>query len=570
MLAYSLFLCKPKFMLRTITLKDFVIIRELSLDLGAGLTVITGETGAGKSIIIDALGLLLGERADSGVVREGCEQTDLIGCFDLTTSAKNWLGNKSLSSPDPCTIRRVINRNGRSKAYLNGQGIKVQDLSELGETLVEIHSQHAHQALMRMDTQRQLLDGMKQPNQALQAVKQAFTHWQQLRNELKKLGGFGADRQAQLTLLRYQVEELEALELTASSLANIEAEHTRLAYANQLLEGTQAALSLLEAADDADKGGAAVSSLSQALREIENIQAHDEKLAPIAEMLDAAMIQAQEAANELQHYVNNLDIDPQRLEWLEQRLSQCQDTARKHQVKVEKLPTLLTDLQAQLEALENYEQRAAQLESDVEQALNHYRVAAAQLSQQRNDTAQTLSAAITDNMQHLGMPNGRLVIEVQAQADAPPTLFGTDAVTFLVSANPGQSPKPLHKAASGGELSRISLAIQVITAQASEVATLVFDEVDVGIGGGVAEIVGQKLAALGAQQQVLCITHLPQVAACGHQHLRVRKQTQQETTETDLIRLSTDERIQEIARMLGGIEITAQTLAHAQEMLKLK
>ena len=556
-------------MLRNITLKDFVIIQQLSLDLEIGLTVITGETGAGKSIIIDALGLLLGERADSSVVREGCEQTEIIGHFDLTASAHEWLAGQDLSSPDPCIIRRVINRNGRSKAYLNENSIKVQDLSVFGETLVEIHSQHAHQALMRAETQRQLLDGMNQPNRALQAVKQTFTHWKQLRNKLKQLGGFSADRNAQLTLLRYQVEELETLELTDSSLAALEAEHTRLAYANQLLEGAQSALTVLESSSEQDNSSSAVSSLSHALREVENIQTHDEKLTPIVEMLDAAMIQAQEAASELQHYLNNLDIDPQRLDWLEQRLAQLQDTARKHQVKVEELPALLKQLQEQLDVLENYEQRAATLEADLQKALQSYRTAAAHLSQQRTDTAQSLSADITDNMQHLGMPNGRLVIKIQAQTDATPTLFGTDNVTFLVSANLGQSPKPLHKAASGGELSRISLAIQVITAQASNVATLVFDEVDVGIGGGVAEIVGQKLAALGKQQQVLCITHLPQVAACGHQHLRVRKQAQKDSTLTDLVRLSTNERTQEIARMLGGIEITAQTLAHAQEMLTL-
>ncbi len=556
-------------MLRNISLKDFVIIRQLSLDLAAGLTVITGETGAGKSIIIDALSLLLGERADSGVVREGCEYTEISGSFDLTDSAQAWLAKQQLSAPNPCVIRRVISRNGRSKAYLNGQNIKVQDLSELGDTLVEIHSQHAHQALMRMETQRQLLDGMKQPNQALQAVQQAFKRWQELRNALKKLGGFSADRSAQLTLLRYQVEELEALELTESSLSAVEAEHTRLAYAKQLLEGAQIALNALESPNNGEPSSAAVSALSQAWREIESIRAHDKKLAPIAEMLDAAVIQAQEAASELQHYLNNLDIDPQRLDWLEQRLSELQNAARKHQVKVEKLPAFLTDLQARLDALENYEQRAAQLESDLQQALQAYRSAAARLSQQRSDTAHSLSAAITDNMQHLGMPNGRLVIEVQAQADAPPSLTGTDAVNFLVSANPGQSPKPLHKAASGGELSRISLAIDVITAQASAVATLIFDEVDVGIGGGVAEIVGQKLAALGAQQQILCITHLPQVAACGHQHLRVRKQTQEDVTLTDLVHLTATERVQEIARMLGGIEITEHTLAHAQEMLTI-
>ncbi len=550
-------------MLRNISLQDFVIIQTLSLDLDAGLTVITGETGAGKSIIIDALGLLLGERADSSVVREGCEHTEISGCFDLTPSARAWLEAQQLPVTEPCVIRRLVSRNGRSRAFLNGHSITVQNLSALGETLVDIHSQHAHQALLRVDAQRQLLDGMTKPNPVLQEVTEAYTHWKQLRNELKQLGGYGKDRQAQLTLLRYQVEELEALELTETSLETLEAEHSRLAHANQLLESGQIALTALEG----EQGTAALSSLSLALRELSNMQAHDAKLAPIVDMLDAALIQGQEAAHELQHYLDHLELDPQRLDWLEQRLAQLQDTARKHQVRIEALPALLVQLREQLLGLEQYEERAARLETELKQSLKAYRAAAAQLSQQRQQMAHTLALAITDKMQPLGMPGGRLVIEVQAQPEAPPAAVGTDEVLFLVSANPGQSPKPLHKVASGGELSRISLAIAVITAQGSEVATLVFDEVDVGIGGGVAEIVGQKLAALGTQRQVLCITHLPQVAACGQQHLRVRKQAQADRTLTDLVRLNQSERVEEIARMLGGIEITAQTLAHAREML---
>ncbi len=551
-------------MLRNISLQDFVIIQTLSLNLEAGLSVITGETGAGKSIIIGALGLLLGGRADSGVVREGCEHTEITGDFDLTPGAQAWLLAHQWADSQRCEIRRVINRHGRSRAYLNGQSITVQNLSALGETLVDIHSQHAHQALMRPDNQRQLLDSLHSPNAALQAVEQHFARWKALSEELQQLGGLHADRNAQLTLLRYQVDELNALELTESSLQALDAEHARLGHANQLLEGGQTALNALES-----ESGAAVSALSLALREIDSMKEHDAKLLPITEMLDTALIQAQEAANELQHYVNNLEHDPQRLDDLERRLSLLQDTARKHQVRVEELPALWRDLLQQRDVLENYEQRAALIDQDLQQALLEYRAAAAQLSQQRALTAQHLSADITDNMQHLGMPKGCLVIDVQPQIEAKPSPTGTDHVVFRVSANPGQSPKPLNKVASGGELSRISLAIQVITAQSSDVATLVFDEVDVGIGGGVAEIVGQKLAALGREQQVLCITHLPQVAACGDQHLRVRKQADADETHTDLVCLTPDERIQEVARMLGGIEITQHTLAHAREMLKL-
>jgi len=549
--------------LHQLSIKDFVIVSQLELDLGTGLTIVTGETGAGKSILIEALALLLGARADSGVIRQGCAQAELLGRFELTALARAWLDEQGLDSSGDCLLRRVIARNGRSRASINGTQVTVQALAALGERLVDIHSQHAHQSLLSADTQRQLLDGMQQPNSQLQTVTQAWADWKALREALLALGGNQQDRDAQLALLRYQVAEFDKLGVTQADLADLEQEHRRLAHAGQLLESAQTALDLL----DDEQGGAALNKLYRASRSLDHAQSHDPRLSPILELLDSALIQAREASEELSHYLAALDVDPQRLEQVEQRIAQLQDLARKHQIRVEQLPAHDAALRAKLDALEHHEQRAAKLEQALRTSLRAYHRAAAQLSSQRQHTADALGLAITAHLQRLGMPHGRLVIAVTPQPEAPPSAQGTDLIQFLVSANPGQPPKPLAKVASGGELSRISLAIQVITAQAGGVGTLVFDEVDVGIGGGVAEIVGRQLAELSRQRQVLCITHLPQVAACGDQQLQVSKTSHDNQTEAHIQRLDPAQRVQEIARMLGGLEITAPTLAHAKEML---
>jgi len=550
--------------LHYLQIENFAIVEQLKLYFDSGLTIITGETGAGKSILIDALGLVLGDRADSSVVRQDCETAIVNAVFTLPTIAFTWLHQQNLQdNANECLVRRVVNHNGRSRGYINDQPVSVQTLRQLGEYLIDIHGQHAHQSLLKSDMQRQLLDDMAPDLSVFQQVAQAYQYWHSLKTALNALGG--EDREAQIAFLRYQVQELETFDLTAEAINNLETEHRRLANAQRLLENSQQALALL----DNDEGNSTLSSLSHASHVLESVQQHDEQINPITALLENATIQAQEAIGELRHYLHRLDIDSGRFQEVQQQIAAQQDMARKHRVKMAELPTHFEKLLKQLNELENYEESAIRLKEQISQALHSYRVASKTLHNQRIQTAQHLSTQITAEMRQLGMPGGKLMIRVRADEEALPSPTGTDVIEFLVTTNPGHAAKPLAKIASGGELSRISLAIQVITAQSSGVPILVFDEVDVGIGGGVAEIVGQLLNNLGQQRQVLCITHLPQVACQGHHHLQISKTFQQQSTHAQITVLDAQQRIEEIARMLGGVEITSQTLAHAREMLQL-
>ena len=546
-------------MLHYLKIENFAIVEQLELNFANGLTIITGETGAGKSILIDALGLVLGERADSNVVRYGSETTQIQATFTIPKIAKTWLQ----SSSDTCSVRRTVGSNGRSRAYINEQAVSVQTLRKLGEYLIDIHGQHAHQSLLKAENQRQLLDDIASNKQPLEQVEQIYQQWKIIKDTLDGLGG--EDREAKIAFLRYQVQELEVFELTTESIVKLENEYRRLANAQQLLENSQQALSLL----DNDAGNATLSCLCQANHALEEVQEHDSKLANIITLLENAIIQTQEAIGELGHYIQGLDIDNSQLQIVQQQITNLQDLARKHRVRFVDLPQHFIILTEQLAELDNYAENASHLQVKLTTTLHDYKTAAGELHEQRIKTAQQLSEQITAEMRRLGMPGGKLVIDVNEDEDALPTSIGTDTIEFLVSTNPGHAPKPLQKVASGGELSRISLAIQVITAQSNGVPILVFDEVDVGIGGGVAEIVGQLLNHLSQQRQVLCITHLPQVACQGQQHLRVSKTIQQNSTHTSIKTLNQQQKIEEIARMLGGIEITNQTIAHAKEMLQL-
>jgi DNA repair protein RecN (Recombination protein N) len=551
-------------MLQYLTIENFAIVEQLELHLDRGLTIISGETGAGKSILIDALGLVLGERADSSVVRQEGETAQVNATFVLSPLLQTWLQQQKVrvSNNHQCQVRRVIHHNGRSRGFINDTPVSVQILRKLGEYLVDIHGQHAHQSLLKHEIQRSLLDDMIEDSRVLESVKQAYQHWKSLQTTLNLLGG--QDREAKLALLRYQVQELEQFELTPATIQTLEEEHQRLAHASKLLENSQQALALL----DAEDSDSTLSYLARANRELDVVQKHDTQLNGIITLLDNAVIQTQEAVRELRHYLSKLEIDPARLQEVERQIGTLQDLARKHKIRVIDLPAYFERLSKELQELENYEQSVSRLEQEIAEASQTYHLVAEELHEQRLQTAQPLAEQITAYMHQLGMPGGQLVIAVSADEDAPPAATGMDIVEFLVSTNPGHPPKPLQKVASGGELSRISLAIQVITAQSSGVPILVFDEVDVGIGGGTAEIVGQMLRRLGLQRQVLCITHLPQVACQGHHHLQVTKTISQQTTHTRLKWLDDKQRVEEIARMLGGVEITSQTLAHAQEMLQ--
>ncbi|HDN25838.1 MAG TPA: DNA repair protein RecN [Thioploca sp.] len=549
-------------MLHYLQIENFAIVDQLKLHFNSGLTIISGETGAGKSILIDALGLALGDRADSTLVRQGRETAVVNAVFTLPPAAQEWLQQKKLNNSHECLVRRVINHNGRSRGYINDQPVSVQLLRQLGEQLVDIHGQHAHQSLLKSEVQRQLVDGLAVDNSVLERVAQIYERWKSLRAALDNLGG--EDREAKIAFLRYQVEELEGFELTTEALDRLENEHRRLANAQKLLEHSQSALTLL----DNDESGSTLSCLSQASHVLEDVQQHDSQLNNITVLLENAIIHTQEAVGELRHYLHHLDIDSASLQEVQQQIATLQDLARKHRVRFTDLPAHFEKLTRELNELENYEENASRLEGELAEVLQDYRVAAEALHQQRVQIAQQLAEKISAEMHRLGMPGGQLVIAVSADEDAPPAATGTDIIEFLVTTNPGHPPKPLQKVASGGELSRISLAIQVVTAQSSGVPILVFDEVDVGIGGGVAEIVGKLLNHLAQQRQVLCITHLPQVACQGDHHLQVNKTINQQSTHAYINVLDNQQRVEEIARMLGGIEITSQTLAHAQEMLQ--
>ncbi|HEY9150865.1 MAG TPA: DNA repair protein RecN [Gammaproteobacteria bacterium] len=554
-------------MLTHIHIRDFVLVDELELELDGGMTALTGETGAGKSILVDALGLLLGDRAEVSWVRHGSERAEISASFRLDglDQARDWLAEQELDSgEEECQLRRVISREGRSRAFINASPVPLQSLRELGDRLVDIHGQHEHQSLIRQDVQRDLLDGFGAHGEALAAVGAAHGRWRALQEELEGLRAITAERDSRLEFVRFQVGEMEGLQLRAGELGELEEEHARLANAGQLLESCASSLQRLYEADD----GSAHDQISLALREVEELAGLDASLQPVRELLTEARIQVQEAADTLRRYTDRVEQDPQRLQDVELRLGTLHDLARKHRVEPDALPALFERLAEELATLEQADQRLDQLETQVRESAGQYREAAARLHQARAKAAREFGTRVSAAMQDLGMPGGVFTVEVTAREDGRFTARGSDRIEFRVSANPGQPPMALGKVASGGELSRISLAIQVIATDSAAIPTLIFDEVDTGIGGGVAETVGRLLRALGEQRQVLCVTHLPQVAAQAHQHLQVSKLAGPNSTRTSIRGLGKTERVDEIARMLGGIEITESTLRHAGEMLE--
>lgn len=552
-------------MLTHLHIWNFAIVEKLDLEFENGLTVLTGETGAGKSILLDALGLALGDRAETHVIRHGSEKAEISVTFDTrhNSKAENWLLERDLNSEQECIIRRTISANGPSKAFINGKPSPIQSLRELGEMLVDLHGQHEHQSLLRRNEQRELLDEVAGHSPLLARLKQAYNNWKALQEELQSTRQAKTDREAHLDLLRYQVKELETLDLTTEELDTLDGEHRRLANASRLLEGGTRIMQLLEE----DEQASVNTRLGQCEAELQTLAKLDNQLSSTTELLNNAAIQIKEAASELRHYLDTMEIDPQRLQWIEQRLADIQDLSRKHHITIEELPALLPKLQQELTALEEADIRMGRLQEDIDQAADTYRQLAKKLTAGRKKAAKRLSAQITESMQHLGMQGGYFAIDLDPHGEERFSPHGQEQVDFLVSANPGQPAKPLTKVASGGELSRISLAIQVIAAQDSWIPTLIFDEVDVGIGGRVAEIVGHQLRTLAEQRQVICVTHLPQVAALGHQHLQVHKTSKTNTTFSQIQRLDEQQRIDEIARMLGGLEITDKTLSHAKEMI---
>jgi DNA repair protein RecN (Recombination protein N) len=552
-------------MLTHLQIRDFAIIDAVELELRNGLTVLTGETGAGKSILVDALQLLAGGRAGAEAVRHGAERAEVSATFDLAqapAALKQWLEGQSIDCQGELIVRRVVTADGRSRAYLNGQSVPVQLLREAGDILIDIHGQHEFQSLTRGAAQRELLDAYGALIPLTDQVGIAHRVWLGLLNRTLELQTQARDRDAKLELLRYQGQELQALGLADGEIESLTEERVRLANRGRLAQGTQTALTELYEHET----GSAHAGVSRALQALKGLTALDAKLTALLPLLEEAAIHIREGARELERYGETLDVDSARQESVERRLAAIEELARKHRVAPLQLRARTTELHTELETLERADVDLAMLRKELSTALESYRTQAQALSGKRTLVARALAKDISARMQTLGMSGGRFEADVAQNGNADPAQHGIDQIEFRVSANPGSPPRALSKVASGGELSRLSLAVQVSCA-ASETRCMVFDEVDSGIGGAVAEIVGRELRALGERGQVLCVTHLPQVASQAHHHLRVTKLTDGRTTRTTLTELSAADRIEELARMLGGIEVTAKARAHARDML---
>jgi DNA repair protein RecN (Recombination protein N) len=552
-------------MLISLQVRDFAIVDRIDIEFAPGMTVLTGETGAGKSILVDALGLVLGERGSAQLVREGARRAEFAAEFDVSSlpAVVTWLEEQALDLDGECLLRRVINADGRSRAFVNGNAVPISQLKSLGDLVLDIHGQHFHQSLARKDVQRDLLDHFGGLLDDRAVVATHYIEWKTLSERLEQLLGAEAERASRLDLLTFQLHELDSLAVAAGEFETLQQERQKLQNSGRLAEGASAAIDSLF---DNDAGNAN-SLIAEARRSIEQLAAFDGNLEPIVELLNSAGIQVSEAADELRRYGESIDMDPARRDQVEERLDAIQAISRKHRVEPDDLPELTETLRREYDELSHAEERGRELESQAAAAKCEFLELAAALSAARRKAARALASAVTNAMHSLGMPGGAFEIDLAAiDADAAKP-WGLEHVEFLISANPGQSPQSLARIASGGELSRMSLAIQVIASDGSAIPTMVFDEVDSGVGGGVAEMVGRRLQELGSNRQVLCVTHLPQVASLADQHFRISKVTDGKSTRTQVRALNQDERVEELARMLGGVEITSKTLEHAAEML---
>ncbi|MCB1889102.1 MAG: DNA repair protein RecN [Rhodocyclaceae bacterium] len=549
-------------MLRSLQIRDFVIVDRLDLDFSAGFGALTGETGAGKSILLDALSLALGGRAETGVVRGGQARAEICADFDLPASPElaDWLAGQGIDAEEGgLLLRRVVESGGRSRAWINGSAATLAQLRELGDALADIHGQHAHHALLRPDAQRQMLDQLAGATDVAAEVAVAWRGWRAA-SEARARAASDAERLGhERDLLAWQVQELEALDFDADGWQELNQEQSRLAHASSLLEGAQLAQVALRESEPA-----LVTELERLASRLADLSAYDESLSPFAELLQSAAIQADEAAHGLQRYAERQDLDPARLQAIDDRIGVVTEMARKYRVAPEGLPDLLAEQRARLAGIDAAADpaRLAQLEADARATFDEV---ASRLSARRLETATRLSVEVSEAMQSLAMAGGRFEVALLPEPDG--SAHGRERVEFLVAGSPGQPLRPLGKVASGGELSRIGLAIQVIASSAGAAPTLIFDEVDVGIGGRVAEIVGQMLRRLGQSRQVLCVTHLPQVAAQADWQWSIAKEVRDGETLSAVHPLDDAGRVEEIARMLGGVQITRTTREHADEML---
>ena len=573
-------------MLLQLAIQHYATVDSLEIDFGPGMSAISGETGAGKSIMLDGLGLTLGDRADKSVVRSGARKAEICAEFDISNiaPAKAWLSKHELvddADPERCLLRRVVGDDGRSKGFINGSPATLGDMKTLGEMLIDIHSQHEHQSLLQRATHQRLLDDFSVTPAALKALSDSYRDWHKNQQRIDALSAPGEDNTAQLQLLRYQLSELDELALGEDELDTLEQQFKALSNADETLASARLALDACQGSGD---DSSASDLLAKAHAVLGTLPASSPQLANASTLIESAAIALDEAVSDLRGFVDGFEADPERLEEINSRLGAIHDLARKHRVAPKDLPSLTLDLRAQLEGLENSDVELETLLAADAALREAFDKAAQKVSKQRKAGGKNLASSVNEQLLNLGMPHARLEVSLNPVQKDRPSSQGAEIVEFLVSTNPGQEAKPLIKIASGGELSRISLAIQVITAQTSRTPSLVFDEVDVGIGGGVAKVVGELLRKLGENSQVLCVTHQAQVAGQGHNHFFVSKEvvgkaagqpkkgskaieSEAASTLTRITRLDDEARLREVARMLGGDDCSAESLAHAKQML---
>lgn len=554
-------------MLLSININNYTLVESLEIEFAKGNTAITGETGAGKSLVLDALGMALGDRADSDTIRHGKQRAEITATFDIsnTAEAKNWLENNDLDADDQCILRRLYTTEGRSRGYINGQSCTMQQLQALGDMLTDIHSQHEHQSLLRRETHRRLLDEYANCVELANLVAENFQQWNRADKQLKNLLNQADELTARRDLLTFQVQELQQLGLDNNELDNLEKEQQALANADQILQDSH---SLLAVCDQAESFNIR-DGLNRALTILSSLKHKPEALANAEELLQSSMIQVEEAIHEIDNHIDRFEADPQRLQQVEERLSAIFQLSRKHRVNADQLVETLESLEAELQELKGGGESIETLQENLEKLAADYKSNSAKLSKKRVKAAAVMADEINQQLQLLSMQGAELVVATSPVNEGEFRATGNEDIEFLIATNPGQPHKPLQKIASGGELSRVSLAIQVVAAAHSNIPTLVFDEVDVGIGGSTADVVGQLLKQLGDRGQVISVTHQPQVAAHAHHHYRASKVVETNSAESLMTPLDAQQRVEELARMLGGAKVTDQTLSHASELLKL-